>query len=434
MKLVKKSCKYIDVTDVKTILPYVEECLRRHKQRRSMRRMLKETFAYDEDVYQRILHSDDETIWAVAEDIAEYIAVTIKHRCIPYFTPVAGYRYDQTSGKTRLIGCETALQQFYDYVAVRSCQEIWDRRLVLQQCSSIKGRGQLYGVKLIKSYVDRDNQATTYAKKHRQRYSRKCKYFAKLDLKKCYPSIDKALFLRLFEHDCGNPNIMYLWREMLAAHGRINTSEPHTGLLIGALPSQWAAQFLISFAYRHAMDNPGVTHMVVFMDDMLLTGSNRRKLRRAIESLIVYMRDNLHMTVKPTWHIKRIRDEPIDMMGYVVHASGKLTMRARNFIHSRRLLLRAQRMERMPRRFASRLTSFKGFYIYSDCYNAARQLHAYQTFARAQKAVSREAKKNAGILRQQADKNPLREAARRHGKCLPEAEYQASGCAQSAHE
>ena len=126
-----------------------------------MRRMLKETFAYDETAYQRILHSDEETIWAVAEDIAEYIAVTIKHHCIPYFTPVAGYRYDQTSGKTRLIGCETALQQFYDYVAVRSCQEIWDRRLVQQQFSIITGSGQLYGVKLIKSYVDRENQAAT---------------------------------------------------------------------------------------------------------------------------------------------------------------------------------------------------------------------------------------------------------------------------------
>lgn len=82
MKLIKKSCKYIDITDVKTILPYVEECLRRHKRRRSMRRMLKETFAYDEAAYQRILHSDEETIWAVAEDIAEYIAATIKHRYI----------------------------------------------------------------------------------------------------------------------------------------------------------------------------------------------------------------------------------------------------------------------------------------------------------------------------------------------------------------
>ena len=81
------------------------------------------------------------------------------------------------------------------------------------------------------------------------------------------------------------------------------------------------------------------------------------------------------MTIKPNWHIKKIRDEPIDMMGYVVHASGKLTMRARNFIHSRRLILRVQRRKKMSRMFASRLTSYKGFYIHTVVYNFKQPLH-----------------------------------------------------------
>ena len=369
--------------------------------------MLRETFAYGYDTYLKILRGDDETIWAVAEDIAKYIAVTIKHRCIPYFTPVAGYRRDKTTGKIRLIGCEIALQQFYDYVAVRSCAEIWHRRLVLQQCSSIKRRGQLYGTKIIQGYVRQDNRSAAYAKRHHLRYTRKCKYFVKLDIRKCYPSADKELFLQKFEHDCGNEDIFYLWREMLASHGRINTDDVYTGLLIGALPSQWAAQFLISFAYRHAMSNPAISHMVVFMDDMLLTGSNRRKLRRAVEDLIIYMRKELHMTIKPNWHIKKIRDEPIDMMGYVVHASGKLTMRARNFIHSRRLILRVQRRKKMSRMFASRLTSYKGFYIHSNCYKVAKELNIYHTFYKAQKVVSREVKRHASLLRRRTDKNQV---------------------------
>lgn len=113
------------------------------------------------------------------------------------------------------------------------------------------------------------------------------------------------------------------------------------------------------------------------------------------------------MTIKPNWHIKKIRDEPIDMMGYVVHASGKLTMRARNFIHSRRLILRAQRRKKMSRMFASRLTSYKGFYIHSNCYKVAKELNIYHTFYKAQKVVSREAKRHASLLRRRADENQV---------------------------
>lgn len=66
-----------------------------------------------------------------------------------------------------------------------------------------------------------------------------------------------------------------------------------------------------------------MSHMVMFMDDMVLFSGNRRKLRQAVDSLIKYANDVLGLTIKPNWHIKKLADRGVDMMGYVVHSDGK---------------------------------------------------------------------------------------------------------------
>lgn len=316
--------------------------------------------------------------------ISGYAAQAIANRTVPAFAPKSAVRMDSSSGKERLIGCETAMQQVFDYIAVRSCAEIWKRRYVLQQCSSIKGRGQVYGVDLIKNYIKQDNRAKAYARKHGIRYTSKCRYFVKLDVRHCYQSISRELLMRLLEHDCGNQDVLYLWETLTSSYAR---TAGCTGLLIGALPSQWAAQLVLSYLYRFTMTQDGPKHMVMFMDDMLLFGSNRRKLKKVIESLIEYAKEKLGLTIKPNWHIKRLDYEPVDMMGFVVHGNGKVTVRARNFIHARRMILRIQREGKPFYGQAKRLVSYKGFFCHSNCRKAAKEMNLTKVFETVQKAV-----------------------------------------------
>lgn len=378
----KKSCKNIDITDKETIRPFIYECLKRHHRRYKFARMLRKIGATD---------LNDAT-----DKLARYAVKAIKVHNIPKFTPSTRERYDSTSEKRRLIGCECALQQIFDYIAVRSCAEIWKRRYVLQQCSSIKKRGQIYGVKMIQKYVLADIRAAKYARGHKRHYTPKCKYFVKLDVRHCYQSIDRALFMELFAHDCGNSDILYLWQSLLASYAR---ADGCTGFLIGALPSQWAAQFMLSFLYRKGICISGVNHMVMFMDDMLLMGSNRRKLKRAAEVLSRYAETTLRLQIKPNWHIKKLANEPIDMMGFVIHHNGKITIRAKNFIHARRMLLRQQRKPLVYGQ-AKRLASYKGYFKYSDCRKLRREMRLKSAFEQAQKIISKRerSKKNEGLL------------------------------------
>ena len=368
----KKCCKNIDIKDVNTVRPFIRECVYRHKNKKKFKKLFK------------ALGTDD--LDEAINKLAIITTSAIRARTVPVFTPTYCVKLDSTCLKERLIGSETAYQQVFDYVVVRSCEELWRKRIVLQQCSSVKGRGQIYGVKMIRSYIVNDNKALEYAKSHKLHYSRKCKYFVKLDVRHCYQSINHNILMNLLRHDIKNDDILYLWETLLKSYKTVDGCD---GLLIGALPSQWAAQFILSFLYRYAMDNKSVSHMVMFMDDIVLFSGNRRKLKHAVDSLVKYARDALDLTIKPNWHIKKLADCGIDMMGYVVHADGKITIRARNFIHARRLVLRYRRTGVLSCKQAKRLVSYKGFFKYSNCRKVSQQMKLPIVFHKAQSIIGR---------------------------------------------
>lgn len=355
-----------------TVRPFIRECVYRHKNKRKFKKLL--TTLGTSDLNEAV------------DKLAVITTTAIKNRNVPIFAPTYCTKLDSTCLKERLIGSETAYQQVFDYIAVRSCEELWRKRIVPQQCSSVKGRGQIYGVKMIRSYIVNDNKAFEYAKTHKSHYSRKCKYFVKLDVRHCYQSIDHRILMVLLRYDIKNDDILYLWETLLKSY---KTVDGYNGLLIGALPSQWAAQFMLSFLYRHAMENKSVSHMAMFMDDMVLFSGNRRKLKSAVDSLVKYAKDFLGLTIKPNWHIKRLSGCGVDMMGYVAYSNGKITIRARNFIHTRRLVLRYQRTNRLSYKQAKRLVSYKGFFKYSNCREVSQRMKLSTVFRNAQSIIGR---------------------------------------------
>lgn len=397
----KKCCKNIDVTNPKTIMPFIADCLHRHKRRRDFRREILRN-GITEDYYERLLTGAP--IDSVAMVFANKIAHAIKLRSIPQFKVHASEKYDDVSEKTRLIGNECCLQRMYDYVAVYSCMELWSKKMVDQQCSSMIGRGQLYGVRMIQRYTRKNNCHIDYCKRHSVKYVDKMRYFVKLDIYHCFPSMDRKLIKKRLAHDIGNADLLYLWDVLLDSYAPVTN-----GILIGALPSQWISQYILSSLYRRAMASGDVPYMVMYMDDMLLFSSNKNKLRKAVLTLCEYAKKELHLTIKPNWHIKRYNQEPVDMMGYVVYRNGKVRIRAKAFIHARRMALRINRSGSATLTQAQRLTSYKGCFLHSDCYGAWRKYKLEKAFMSAQAVISNyeRSKTHVSLLRQQTRKSQI---------------------------
>lgn len=407
----KRKCKHIDITNPDTIREWVTDCIRRHKKRYDFRDMLFQYGMSQKDYDTCIEEHNNSLLPPTVEKIITEVCRQLRERSLELKPVRIREQKDKTTGKIRMIGCEPPMQQIFDYIAVYSCQDIWNSRLALQQCSSVPGRGQIYGMKMLRRYIISDNRAIRYARKHRYRYTSKCKYVVKLDVKKCFPSARLEIFMELFKHDCGNNTILWLWEQLFRTH-RINGYE---GFMIGSLISQWACQYMLSFIYNEAMSitymkrgekHRAVSHMVMFMDDMALFGSNRTQLLKAVRHLFTFAREKLGFELKPNFAIQPLGQ--IDMMGYVIYRKGTVSIRARNYIKARRLKLRYKGRGTLSLRQAKRLTSYKGFFVHSG-YNKGGMSEAFRT---AQKIISIKEKRNGkGNICRTAGKNLLPQAS-----------------------
>lgn len=371
-------CKDIDLTNTKVVLPWVTNCIHRHARRYDFRRLL---FRYGltRSEYNSFLATGDMSILAIpSQRICEDVCKQICERKLKLRPVVIGQRQDKATGKIRWIGNASPLQQIFDFVAVYGTTEIFRKRISPFQMSSIEGRGQKKGIMQIKKWIAADNRAKRYARKHGLRYTSKCKYRVKMDIKQCYPSASVDVFMPLLRKDTKNTDLLWLWETLLKSH-RVDVvtsggeKQRYNGFMIGSWASQWAMQYMLSFLYWHIMSQHNrrgkkiISHSMLYLDDILMLGSNRRQIRSVVLTMIKYAKDKLQLQIKQNWHIDEIAKCGIDMMGCVVWASAKVTMRGRNFIKLRRMSLRFERQNhRLSLRQAKRVASQKGMVEWTD--------------------------------------------------------------------
>lgn len=336
----KRSCKNIDITEVATIRNWVSWCVARHYKKRADFRRLLVSYGYDEAAEG---YEEEGSWWKAIDSISLHIVNMIKNRKLELQPVRITEKVDKNSGKVRLIGCESALQQCMDYVAVFSCEEIWKRRIDTFQASSMPGKGQIYAKNLVRDALKKDNARVEYGKRHKIRYSRKYRYYAKTDIKKDFPSARYPRFIAVFKKDCANEDIVWLWEALLKTH-RVyyrksdGSTELYLGFMIGALTSQYAMIYMLSFASRRLRGK--VNFVACFMDDFTILDSIRKRMRDSILDMEKYLYEEFELTLKQNWSIQKIADDtPIDFVGYRIYPDGKVELRRRNWKKIRRYLL-----------------------------------------------------------------------------------------------
>lgn len=336
----KRSCKHIDITEVATIRNWVSWCVARHYKKRADFRRLLVSYGYDEALEG---YEEEESWWKAIDSISLHIVNMIKNRKLELNPVRITEKVDKNSGKVRLIGCESALQQCMDYVAVFSCEEIWKRRIDIFQASSMPGKGQIYAKNLVRDALKKDNARVEYGKRHKIKYSRKYRYYAKTDIKKDFPSARYPRFIAVFRKDCANEDIVWLWEALLKTH-RVyyrksdGSIELYLGFMIGALTSQYAMIYMLSFASRRLRNK--VNFVACFMDDFAILDSIRKRMKDSILDMEKYLYEEFELTLKQNWSIQKIADDtPIDFVGYRIYSDGKVELRRRNWKKIRRYLL-----------------------------------------------------------------------------------------------
>jgi hypothetical protein len=205
------------------------------------------------------------------------------------------------NGKIRHIAKATLDDHIVHWALINTIMPALTRGMYAYCCGSLPGRG----LKLVRKSI--------------QKWIREpdVKFFVKLDIRKFYENINVDLLMQQLERVIADRPILNLIRRIL------DTSGP--GLAVGFYTSPWFANYHLQgldhyimqglYKLRRGKRVAFVKHYVRYADDMLLIGSSKRDLEKAVRAIIAYLQNELGLSVKGAWEIKEIGELNVDGEG-----------------------------------------------------------------------------------------------------------------------
>lgn len=327
----------------------------------------------------------------ICNDIAREVCSRIKNRNLK-LSPIKFFkRIDGISLKERDISHESVMQQIMDAVAVAALMPLFKAKILPHQYASIKGRGQVAGSNQIAKWIRRD---------------KRCRYFGKADVKKCFRSISRRTVIRLLSRDIHkNKTLLWFVDALVSTYWRIeNGVVVLLGLVIGTLLSQWLCNYVLSYLYRYmcsltrTQNRHGIIrkiklifHSLFYMDDIFATGSRQADVMSALRKSASWAKKELGISLHEGFNVLDLARNSIDMMGYVISYKCT-TVRARIFLRARRTYLRAgvwlRHNKRLTLRRAQNVISYYGYFKHSDSTHIKAKLDVERIFVTAKKNVS----------------------------------------------
>ena len=140
------------------------------------------------------------------------------------------------------------------------------------------------------------------------------------------------------------------------------------------------------------------------MDDILILGSRKADVRKAMQLLVKFFKDELGLEIKANWKLFQVdyigkdgrhHGDCIDMMGYKIYRD-HTEVRRNIFLRSRRAFVRlrkqVQRCMKIALDLAYRCISYFGWYKNSDSTNFKKKYGIEQLMKYAKRRVSIESK------------------------------------------
>lgn len=275
IKNMKTYCKHVDPSDPKIISIAFTKFLKGKTNRNAIVKWIVKFTQHSRTKVKRLLHERDTEEWyALLDEISNYLSTKIKNKQLAFPAITVTARKDKCSGKIREIGTQSVEQSVVDHILVFCMQDLF-KRIGRNQMASIPGRGCLRGARRIAGWLKNENAL---------------RYYAKLDVKKCYESIKVEHVLAFISKYVKNEKILYVLKAALSNH--------KNGLSIGSYLSQWLSNLYMSQLYHFIEDRlfstrrgkkiRYVTRMLFYMDDILLLSRNKRNLAKAINAAIYY--------------------------------------------------------------------------------------------------------------------------------------------------
>lgn len=235
---------------------------------------------------------DREKAKAYAEDIiAELKSNTWQHEKPRYRRQFCRNK-TRRKGKWRDLYIPSLKDHTVAHMVMQANMEAFTRGMHPHSCGSVPGRGTKHIVRTVSRWCQKDKE---------------CRYFVKLDIRKFFDNIDKDILMGKLRGKIKDKDSLRVFEQIIE-------SAP-VACPVGYYTSPWLANLYLEdldwhivqklFKERRGKRINYVRHYIRYMDDMLLIGTSKSDLRKAIHAIKDLLAE-IHLEVKPAWEIKSI--------------------------------------------------------------------------------------------------------------------------------
>lgn len=282
--------------------------------------------------------------------------------------------YDGISRKKRTIIVPDKDEQVLHHMIINMMAPIFKKQFIFHSYGSIPKKGVHKGKKAIEKWFRND--------------ARHCKYVCQLDIHHYFESVSVKILsnkLREIIHDERFLNIVL---ETLKATDH--------GIPLGFYTSQWFSNWYLTEFDHYVLEILKPSHYIRLMDDMVLFGSNKRKLRKNMDAIKIYLHDELGLELKSNYQIFKLCEKrPLDFMGFKFYPT-RTTLRGTLFLKAGRKAKAINKKEKSTLYDLKQMMSYTGWFSATNTHEAYQEhIKPYFTKRYARKRISRHDKAEA---------------------------------------
>lgn len=250
-------------------------------------------------------------------------------------------------GKERRIFCPAIWEQWVHHIVVMVLAPIITKYSYRYSCGSMPNRGSIYGKKYMEKLA-RDG----------------FRYFAKLDIRHFFNNVRLEVVIRELNLLIEDDWLIFLIRRIFLYFPK--------GLPLGFYISQWFANFVL-WRMDQAILAAEPHGYLRYMDDMVITGNNKRKLHKIV-ILVMQWLGGLKLRLKSNWTVTKfiykkkdgkIIGRTIDFMGFQF-LRDRTILRKKIMIRATRYAAKLRRLPVIGARQALSMVSRAGWFKHTD--------------------------------------------------------------------
>lgn len=236
---------YEQIVSIENCKLAIQNASKKKKKRKMVNNILSDLDFYAKDLSERLIRLDFLT---------------------PYRTRIIK---DGLSGKER----ELQIPSFYPdqcahHAIMQILKPIIEKSSYHWSCANIPNRGIDHACKGVERATMRD--------------TKNAKYCVKMDISKFYPSISHDKLKARFRQKIKDKRALEIIDKVIDSH--------YPGLPIGNYTSPWFAEFFLQPMDNLIKQTYKVKHYVRYADDLVLTGNNKKKLRKVLFAIFEYVK------------------------------------------------------------------------------------------------------------------------------------------------